>query len=296
MTRREKAPDFQDRVAVVTGGGRGLGAAAAIALARQRVRLVLVARSVSELKTVQSHILETGGAADIIVTDVANPAEVQRMMRLAMEVHGHIDILVNAAGIYGPIGPSWETDPEQWVRTLHVNLVGTYLCCRAAIPMMVRQGGGRIINFSGGGATAAFPRFSAYAASKAAVVRFTETLAEELAPHNIQVNAVAPGAVDTRLHDSVLAAGERAGELYTRIKKIRETGEGSVSPELVATLIVFLASDGAGGLTGRLISAPFDDWQHWDGGRIATVMSGPWLTLRRIDRHTLQPLLKELSD
>jgi len=157
------------------------------------------------------------------------------------------------------------------------------------LPHMILNRRGKIINFSGGGATAPLPCFSAYGVSKAGVVRLTEVLAEEVKEFNIQVNAVAPGAVDTRLQDQVLAAGDRAGAAGSRIRKLRETGEGGVPRELAAELVVFLASDDSDGLTGKLIAAQHDGWQSWDAARLAELMSAPWLTLRRIDLATLRP-------
>ncbi len=159
---------------------------------------------------------------------------------------------------------------------------------------MIRAGRGKIINFSGGGATSPLCRFSAYGVSKAAVVRLTETLAEEVKEFNIQVNAIAPGAVDTKLQDLVLAAGERAGDLLQRIRRLRETGEGGTPREVPAELALFLASDDSRKLTGRLISAPNDKWESWTEERIEQVMSQPWFTLRRMDPFTLRPFLEEM--
>jgi 3-oxoacyl-[acyl-carrier protein] reductase len=151
-----------------------------------------------------------------------------------------------------------------------------------------------LYTFPGGGATAPLPRFTAYGVSKGALVRLTETLAEEVREYNIQINAIAPGAVDTKLQDQVLAAGAKAGDLYHRMRRLRETGEGATPRDLAAELAVFLCSDDSCGLTGKLISAPFDGWQSWDKHRIDEVMSQPWFTLRRLDPFTLKPLLEEI--
>lgn len=283
------------RVAIITGGGRGIGEAIAAAFTREGARLVLSARTHSELEQVQGRLRAAGGSVEIVPADVSMPEEVARIVQAAEAAYGRVDILVNAAGIYGPIGPAWDVDVQEWIRAVQVNLVGTFLCCRAVLPGMLARRWGRIINFSGGGATAPLPRFSAYAASKAAVVRLTETLAEEVKDANVYINAVAPGAVDTRLQDQVLAAEERAGELLPRIRRLRETGEGGVPPELAADLVVFLASEESAGLTGRLIAAPYDDWRNWNAEHIAEVMALPWLTLRRIDAHTLKPLRDKLT-
>jgi len=282
--------------AIVTGGGRGLGEAAAYALAAAGRPLVLVSRTPSELERVAAAVRQRGGAARTVSADVSRPEDVDRVARAALDAYGPVEVLVNAAGVYGPIGVTWEVDPAQWVRALHVNLVGTFLCCRAVLPQMIARRRGKIINFSGGGATAPLARFSAYGVSKAAVVRLTETLAEEAREFDVQINAIAPGAVDTRLQDDVLEAGERAGPLAARIRELRESGRGGVPPTLAAELVAFLASDAADGLTGKLIAAPYDDWRSWDAARIAALAASPWLTLRRLDRHTLAPLVRDLTE
>lgn len=282
------------RAAVVTGGGRGIGAAVAESLAEAGAAVVVCARTRSELEAVAARIRARGGLAEVAAGDVADADSAAAMVDACATRFGGLDILVNAAGVYGPIGRTWEVDPAAWARAVAVNLLGTLHTSRAAIPRMMASGRGRIINFSGGGATAPLPNLSAYGASKAAVVRLTETLAEELRGRGVTVNAIAPGAVDTRLQDEVLAAGERAGELYARTVRLRRSGEGGVPAALAAALAVFLASDAAEGLSGKLVSAPHDGWQSWGGERIAELMERPWLTLRRLDEHTLRPLLEQL--
>jgi 3-oxoacyl-[acyl-carrier protein] reductase len=146
---------------------------------------------------------------------------------------------------------------------------------------------GKIINLSGGGATAPRPNFSAYGAAKAGVVRLTETLADELMSFNIQVNAIAPGAVNTQMLDEVLAAGVEAGAELSAAE--RRKHEGGTPPSLAAELAVFLASTYSDSLTGKLISAVHDDWRAWNEQTMAALSSSAWLTLRRIDPHTLRP-------
>jgi 3-oxoacyl-[acyl-carrier protein] reductase len=149
---------------------------------------------------------------------------------------------------------------------------------------MIRQRRGKIINLSGGGATSPLPNFSAYAASKAAIVRLNETLAEEVKGFNIQVNAIAPGAVNTRLVDEILAAGPAAGEeMLARTRRQKETG--GVPPEQAAALAVFLASEESDGLSGRLISAVWDDWQSMNS-HIDQIMASELYTLRRVTEDT----------
>jgi 3-oxoacyl-[acyl-carrier protein] reductase len=211
-----------------------------------------------------------------------------------MAAFGGVDILVNCAGVYGPIGPLHEVAADQWMRAVEVNLFGTLQCCQAVLPSMIAQRHGKIVNLSGGGATSPLPRFSAYAVSKAAVVRLTETLAVEVAEFGIDVNAIAPGAVDTQLQDEVMAAGDRAGELYGRIRAMRETGAGGTPIDVPAALALFLASPESDGLTGRLLAAPHDPWREWDRTAIETLKGTPWFTLRRLDPHTVRPLVDKL--
>ena len=286
---------LKDKVAIVTGSGRGIGEAVALALAREGARLSIASRTKSELDEVAAKIRDLGSQVEIVPTDVSVYDDVTQLVGSTLERYGQIDILVNAAGVYGPIGPAWDVDVDEWMRAMQINTFGTFMCCHAVVPHMIERRQGKIVNFSGGGATSPLPRFTAYGVSKTATVRLTETLAEEVKEFNIQVNAVAPGAVNTALQDDVLAAGERAGALYARIKKLRETGEGGAPRELAADLVVFLASDDSDGLTGKLIAAPYDDWQSWDAGRIDEIMSAPWFTLRRMDPFTLKPFVDRLE-
>jgi len=283
-------------VAVITGGGRGIGEAVALAFAGEGATVVLAARTASELAEVAAKISATGGIGMPVPTDVSSPADVSRLVQRAVDAYGRVDVLVNAAGILGPVGPLWEADPEAWKRAIEVNFYGTFLCCRAVLPHMVKRRRGKIVNFSGGGAASPLPRMAAYGASKAAVVRLTETLAEEVKPFGIEVNAIAAGMVNTRLLDAVLAAKELGGEQFARVRRLRDTGEGGVPAELPAALVLWLASDASQGLTGKLISAPYDDWRGWNARQISALKASPWFTLRRLDHATLRPLLDKITD
>jgi 3-oxoacyl-[acyl-carrier protein] reductase len=205
-----------------------------------------------------------GASARVIgqACDVSNPVQVNALVAMTSEALGDPDILVNNAGIYGPIGPLETVDWAEWVRAMEINLYGALHLCRAVIPGFKRNRRGRIINISGGGATNPMPRFSAYAASKAALVRLTETLAEELRDFGITVNAIAPGALKTRLTGEVLKAGaEAAGrEFYER--NVKWAQDGATAPELGARLCAHLASSASGNVTGKLISAQWDPWER----------------------------------
>jgi NAD(P)-dependent dehydrogenase (short-subunit alcohol dehydrogenase family) len=286
---------MEGKVAIVTGGGRGIGEAIALAFAREGARLAIASRTQTDLEQVAAQIRRMGGQVQVICTDVSRRDDVLRLVEATLTTYGQIDILVNAAGVYGPIGLMWDIDVDEWIQAVQINLIGTFICCHTVLPHMIGRRQGKIVNFSGGGATSPLPRFTAYGVSKTANVRLTETLAEEVKEFNIQVNAIAPGAVDTGLQDQVLAAGERAGDLFAHIRRLRETGEGGVPRELPASLAVFLASDESDGLTGKLIAAPYDGWESWDADRIAELMSAPWFTLRRIDPYTLRPLMDKVK-
>jgi len=274
-----------DRVAIVTGGGRGIGKAIALAFAREGAHLVLSSRTLSEAQATAAEARAIGQRALAMKVDVSERQEVEAMVAAALAKFGGIDILVNNAAVQPPIGPLWENDPDEWLRAVLINLGGVFLCCQAVLPIMIRQGAGKIINLSGGGATSPRPFFSAYAASKAAIVRLTETLAEEVKQHNIQVNAIAPGPVNTRMTEQVLAAGSAAGEeILARTRREKETG--GVPPERAAALALFLASDESDGLTGRLISAVWDDWRSL-ASCLEEVMATELYTLRRITRDTV---------
>jgi len=213
--------------------------------------------------------------------DVSIPADVQKLVEQAQAAFGRVDILVNNAGTYGPIGPLDECDVDEWRRAIEVNLLGTVYASRAVLPFLRQQRWGRIVNLAGAGigGPSVTPRISAYAASKAAVVQFTESLAKEVAPWNVQVNAIAPGAVTTAITEAVIAAGsERAGrEFYER--SVRQKEQGGDAPELAARLAVHLASDECK-LTGKLLSAK---WDKLDSVDAEQANRGSLFALRRID-------------
>ena len=153
-------------------------------------------------------------------------SDVENVVRSAKEKFGRIDILVNNAGVYGPKGLIEMVDWQDWVHALEINLYGSILMCRAVVPHFKARGSGKIIQLSGGGATTPLPHLSAYAVSKAAIVRFVETLAEEVREDHIDVNAIAPGALNTRMLDEMLEAGpERVGQaFYDRSVKQKQAG------------------------------------------------------------------------
>ncbi len=264
--------------ALVTGAGRGIGRAIALALAEEGAQVALLARSDDELRQTAALIAARGGTAQVATADLAVQAEVDAALDEILATWGGVDILVNNAGIQGPIGKMHEVPVDAWWHALQVNLGGVFLCTRRVLPGMVERNSGKIINLSGGGAVSSRPLFSAYSASKAAVVRLTETLAAEMSEHGIDINAIAPGAVNTRMLDERLAVGKTAGaaEIEADQKLI---ASGGTDPQRPAQLVVYLASARSNGLSGRLLAAMWDPWENID---VEAVMASEAYTVRRL--------------
>jgi 3-oxoacyl-[acyl-carrier protein] reductase len=271
-------PALRDRTAIITGAGRGIGKRLAIAFAAEGAKVGLVSRTLPELHLAQMEITHAGGVSMVAPADVGDLRQVEDAVDAVRRRFGAIDILVNAAGIQGPIGPTAETDAARWAEVVKVNLVGVYHCCRAVLPEMIARRSGKIINISGGGGAYSRPNFSGYAASKAGLIRFTETLADEVAEHNVQVNAIAPGATYTHMTDQVLEAGERAGQkAIEEARSVRITG--GVPPDKQISLALFLVSPRSNHITGKFLHVN-DDWQKLER---ATVTPEQY-TLRRVTK------------
>ena len=252
-----------NRGAIVTGASQGLGRMIAQRFVEEGANVLFCGRDDQMLASVETELQSATFAGQKVIArrcDVSSNNEVEAMFRQYDSELGQLSILVNNAGIYGPKGPTEEVDWDEWQRCIEINLCGTVIPCRYAITRFKKLGEGKIINLSGGGATSPLPNLSAYAASKAAVVRLTETLAEELRDWHVDVNAIAPGALNTRLLDEILQAGpERVGaEFHARAVKQSQTG--GVPLALGADLCVYLASEQSNGISGKLISAKWDPW------------------------------------
>lgn len=275
------------RRALVTGSSQGFGLAVARAFVQEGASVMLCARSAGPLALARQELANAAGdetRVQATVADVSVPEDVHRVVDATTEKLGGIDILVCNAGIYGPKGALQDVDWGEWAAAVAVNLNGVAFACREVLPQLVRRRSGKILVLSGGGATKPLPYFSAYAASKAAVVRLAETIAEEVREVGIDVNAIAPGALNTRLLDEVLAAGpEKVGAPFYE-QSLKQKAEGGAALELGARLCVFLASAEGDGITGKLISAVWDPWaglgEHLD-------------ELRRSDIYTLRRIVPE---
>ena len=241
---------------IVTGAGRGIGRAIALELARGGHALALASRTAAQIQTVADEIAAAGGTAIAVPTDVTNRDSVEELVSRTLERFGGIDVVVNNAGSYRAFGPTWETDPESFWTDLTINLLGPYLLCRAAIPGMIEQGGGTIINMIGGGAAGPLPYGNAYGTSKAGLTRFTETLAEELKGHRIAVFATNPGLVRTEMTELQLTT-DAGRKWMTRIAELFEQGADR-PPTDAARLVRALVEGDYFDLTGRRFG-PDDD-------------------------------------
>jgi len=273
---------LESRRVVVTGASQGLGRAIAEAFLTEGASVLICARSASDLERTRKALeVIAPNRVHARLCDIAVENEVDALAIEAESVLGGVDILVANAGVYGPKGRIEEVDWAQWVDAIRINLLGTVYCCRSFLPLLRKSSCGKVLILSGGGASKPLPFLSAYAASKAGVVRFGETLAEEVKPFGIDVNMIAPGALNTRLLNEVLDAGpEKVGEVfYNAALKQREFGGTPL--ERGAELCVFLASDACDGVTGRLLSAQWDPWPRL--GELKDELNGTDIyTLRRI--------------
>ncbi|MFH0907542.1 MAG: SDR family oxidoreductase [bacterium] len=275
---------LQDRHAIITGASEGLGEQVARRFVAEGASVLLCARRQSLLEKLHaelSRVAAAGQGVALMRVDVSREKDMVSMVRCAADQFPQIEILVNCAGVAGPRGPSDEVDWNEWRKSTDINLYGTVLPSLLAAHHMKQRRYGKIITMSGGGATKPLPHLSAYAAAKAGVVRFTETLAVELKDYHVDVNAVAPGVLATKLVDDFVEAGvEKLGKAY--LEEVTRQRENSQPAFDVATgLCVYLASGESDGITGRLISAVWDPWENLQQFR-ADLDATDIYTLRRI--------------
>lgn len=270
------------RYCLITGASRGLGKVLAKHFWEQGWSLILLARSQVVLKEViRSLGKRPSQNIDMIVVDLSYSGDIERIVETAKSLVPRLDALINNAAIQGAVGPIWENNWDEWLETLKVDLLAPVGLCRLIVPWMIENKGGSIINLSGGGATGPRANFSAYATAKAGLVRFSETLAEELKPHNVRVNCIAPGVMSTAMLEDIVSKGETATGKKEYEIAIRVLNEGGSSMQQVAELCHFLSSDAGNGITGKLISAMWDNWRNWSE-HLEEMNSSDLFTLRRI--------------
>jgi NAD(P)-dependent dehydrogenase (short-subunit alcohol dehydrogenase family) len=271
-------PQFKDKNILITGAGRGIGKRLALGLAAAGARVGLFARSKAELDLANLEIEHAGGVSLRLRGDVRDYEQVASAVDRMQVQFGHVEILICAHGILGPMGPFAEGDPNRWGEALATNLIGCANACRAALPKMKEHRSGKIILLTGRGAEGPRPNFTAFSASQAALARFAETLAEEVREHNVQVNCMNPGSTYTSMTDEILSAGELAG--YREIEEASQVrATGGVPPDKQIQLAQFLASDRSNHISGKLLSVN-DDWKRLEHANTHTEI----YTLRRLQK------------
>ena len=248
--------ELKNKVAVITGGGSGIGAATARRFAHAGARVVVVGRTAQKLEETVDAIRARGGAASAIEADISVPADMQRLYETVDEQHGRLDVVFAHAGINGVWAPVDELSPEEWEKTIKINLTGTFLTVRYAVPLLKRRGGAIIITSSVNG-TRIFSNAgaSAYSSSKAGQIAFMKMIALELAPDKIRVNAICPGAIESEIEDNTERRNTEAAEVPADYPegRIPLTDGAPGRPEQVADLVLFLASDQASHITGTSV-------------------------------------------
>jgi NAD(P)-dependent dehydrogenase (short-subunit alcohol dehydrogenase family) len=253
---------------VVTGSSTGIGKFLADALAGKGHQVCRLARSP-----------QPGFAPPC---DVAEWPQLEKAAAAVARQWGSVEGLICCAGTQGPIGPAMQADPQQWQRTVAVNLDGTFFSVRTFYPLLRRTPRrAKVIVFSGGGSTNPRPNFTAYGASKAAVVRLVETLAEEWRGQPIDINTIAPGAIFTRMTEEVLAQGPQVAGQGEYERALKQPRDNEPMLQKVLGLVEFLLGDRSDGISGKLISAPWDPWPNLDAHRDDLAKSDIY-TLRRI--------------
>ena len=269
---------LKDKCVLITGAGRGIGKRLALGFSAAGARVALLARSKPELDLANLEIEHTGGTSLRLRADVRDYEQLCAAVDRMRVNYGRIDVLICAAAIQGPIGPFLECSPAAWVDTLNTNLIGVTHCVRAVLPGMISRRSGKVIVLGGRGSADPRPNFTAYASAKAGMVRFVETLAEELRESNIQCNVMSPGGAYTHMTDEILRAGERAGSRERdRAVEVRITG--GIAAEKQISLAMFLASDDSNHVSGKLIHVN-DDWRRL----LHSSVTPDLYTVRRVQR------------
>ncbi|BEI32952.1 SDR family NAD(P)-dependent oxidoreductase [Polynucleobacter sp. HIN5] len=269
------------KFALITGASKGLGAHLVRRFWLSGYSLVVVARKIRDIQLILKDLPNRSSQKVIPLTcNLCESSEITSLIKDIQRVIPDLKVLVNNAAIQGPIGPFTDISLQDWYQTLQVNLFAPVALSQGLIPLLKKSGGASIINLSGGGAASPRANFSAYATAKAGLVRFSETIAEELRDQDIRVNCIAPGAMKTGMLEEVLRSGGAAG-IHETSMAIKVLDGGGASMDRVADLALFLASDSSKRITGKLISAIWDNWEQWHQD-LEYLSQSDVYTLRRI--------------
>jgi len=246
-----------NQTAIVTGGGKGIGKAIALALAREGANVVVSGRNKEALESAANELQALGITSLAIEADVSNESQVAELIDVTQKKFGRIDILVNNAGVTGPTAPATQISRAEWDEVLAINLTGAFICAKAVIPYMIQRGSGKIINIASIAGKLAYALRSPYAASKWGMIGLSRTLAQELGPYNIQVNAICPGPTDGERMRGVIAGRARElGKTEQEVERLYLEGTAlkrMVDPGHVAAAVVFFASEEGSSITGEAL-------------------------------------------
>lgn len=272
---------MEKKIVLITGPSRGLGFVISKRFLEGGYHIIAVVRNDSSKRLFLNSFKDYPTSCFSLLTcDLNSQEEVNRLLKIILSNFSHIDCIINNAAIQGPIGPLTTNNMDQWNNTFQVNLFSPVAICHGLISLLRKSSNASIINISGGGATGPRPNFSAYASSKAALVRFSETLSYELADYKIKVNCIAPGAMKTNITQTIVDAGSSAGiDELNIVKNLPQ--DFLITAQNAAELVFFLSSCRRIFITGKLISALWDNWKLW-GDNVDAINKSDVFTLRRI--------------
>jgi len=251
------ADKLNNKIAIVTGAASGIGRATAMLFASEGAKVVAADWDGDKGQRLAEEILERDGDAIFVKADVSSPDDVQRIVQKAVEAYGHLDVIFNNAGVEGEQAPTAECSLENWDRVIAINLKGVFLGMKYAIPEMLKNGGGAVINNASVAGLVGFQGIPAYCASKGGVIQLTKTAALEYAKQGIRINAICPGVIATPMVERFIGGNEEIQKTFEALEPVGRFGR----PEEVAELALFLAGSGSSFCTG----APF----IVDGGFVA---------------------------
>jgi NAD(P)-dependent dehydrogenase (short-subunit alcohol dehydrogenase family) len=237
------------RVALITGSGSGIGRATALLFAREGARVAVVDRLPAGGKETVRIVEDAGGEAVFIQADVCREAEVRETIKASVDSFGRIDVLHNNAGIQGPFTPTTELSEETWTSILDTNLKSAFLTSKHAIPVMLKQGGGVIINTTSAAGIVGLPNVAAYCASKGGVIQLTRSMALEYAPQNIRINCICPGGTQTPMMEQWIPIDPAEREAFMKALP----GGRAIQPDEIARAVLFLACDDSSSAIGAVL-------------------------------------------
>lgn len=273
---------INNKVVLISGASQGLGAHLTRVFCEKGAHVVAFSRNINTLReNLGSLELEFKPNLNLVKCDVTNDREVDNLISYTINLYKKIDVLINNAGVYGPMGPIEKLNLAEWKQAFDINFYGSVNTIIKTLPYFKKNKSGRIIQLSGGGATSPLPFITSYASSKAAIVRFVESVALEVKRFNITINAIAPGALNTSMLERVLSAGkEKVGEEFY-VKALEQKKDGGTPFKYASDLALFLASDHSYDISGKLISAVWDNYKIWPNNK-QFLNNSDLYTLRRI--------------